>query len=263
MAIIDIAAAKAARNVIYAIAHTPTGKQYVGQTRETLWKRWQAHRNAAQSEPGATYKTRTLIAKAMRAHGVTSFALSVLETVTDPADLDAREMHWIAALGTLGPGGYNLCAGGKTSLRIASVGAQIAAANRGRVKTPQWRAALSAAHTGKVLSAAHRAKVGDAQRGRRQSEESKAKRSVALKGRKIAEPYSQERRDKIAATLTGRKLSPETIAKRTAKQRGLKRSAATCENQRLAALRRHERERAALNGGQPNHQSDSRRESGA
>jgi group I intron endonuclease len=253
MAHIDIAAAKAARNVIYVITHDATGKQYVGQTRKTLWTRWRTHRNAAECALDQTYKTRTNIARAMRLHGVAAFSLAVLEAVGEVAELDAREAHWIATLGTMQPKGYNLCAGGKESKRAPSVGALIAVANRGRVKTPEWRRKLSVAHTGKKLSDQQKAQISAFHTGRTQSTESNAKRSASMTGFKYAEPYSQGRRDNISAGMTA-----DGKARSRAAHIGVKRSDEIRQKLRDAWVRRR-LAKAILNGGPTNDHGPIRR----
>jgi group I intron endonuclease len=218
------------RNVVYLITCNVNGKLYVGQTRETVWNRWRGHRNAATGKPEQSYQARTAIARAMRKYGVDCFVLSILEICASADELDAREAHWIAELGTLTPRGYNLSAGGNTSRRSPEVAAAISAANKGKIKAPEWRAKLSAAHKGKVISAEQRAAISEFQRGRKHSDETKRKRSAALKGR-VRGPCSPETRAKIAATLKGRK--PVETARRPKDYRT---TAQTRERMRIAAL---------------------------
>src|SRR6185503_17032396 len=60
------------------------------------------------------------------------------------------------------------------------------------------------------------------------------KMSLAQRGRRV----SSEARARIAASLTGRKASPGTIAKRSQKLRGQRRSLETKMNLKLAQLKR-------------------------
>lgn len=184
---------------IYMLTCAVNGKRYVGQA-ANLRSRWYWHRNAACGASDSSYEQRTAIARAMRKYGVAQFTLTILEHCAVDA-LNEREVYWIATLGTLVPGGYNLTAGGVPARRAADVGARISIANKGRVKTPEWRAKLSAAHKGKKLTPEHRQKISDVQRGRTHSAETKARRSAALKGRKFG-PYSAERCAAIKAGMT-------------------------------------------------------------
>jgi hypothetical protein len=51
----------------------------------------------------------------MRKYGKDSFEVSVIEEVCTLEELDCREKYWIAELGTLHPGGYNLTEGGDSN----------------------------------------------------------------------------------------------------------------------------------------------------
>ena len=244
------------KNVIYLITNTVNGKRYVGQTRKTVRGRWAEHRNRALATEGQSYSTRTAITRAMRKHGVSAFRVELLEECASPDDLDAREAHWIATLGTLVPAGYNLTEGGRTSRRSPDVAARISAANKGRVKTPEWRAKLSASHKGKIISAEQRAKISATQTGRKQPEETNRKRSETMKGRNSG-PCSPERRAAIIAGMTpeGRQRTIEAARKAlTGRKRG-PHSEETKAKMRAAALGRSHTEEtrakiSALQAGQ-------------
>jgi group I intron endonuclease len=108
------------RGIIYCIEHTATGKKYVGQTR--------SHRlNHKRYRPyGADARFRSHISEAMcntkhksghllgidiRKFGAASFKCTILEEC-QVDELNDKECYWIAELGTLYPGGYNLTGGG-------------------------------------------------------------------------------------------------------------------------------------------------------
>lgn len=239
-----IACHRRTQNVIYLVTCKINGKLYVGQTSNTLWGRWRSHRNAALSAPDQTYKQKTALARAMRLHGPANFDLTVLQLCASADELDAAEEAWIAKLGSLVPAGYNLAAGGKCAPRVPEVGERISAANRGRAKTPEWRAALRAAHLGKKLSAETRQKISDVQRGRTQSAETNAKRRASMLGKNTG-PRSAETRARISAALMGRSPSPEARAKQAVAMRGQKRSEETKRRMSEAAFAREARKRAA------------------
>lgn len=188
------------RNVIYLIRNRDTGKSYVGQTRETVHRRWSHHRNKALAEDGSSYSSATAIARAMRKHGIEAFDFSIIEVCT-PETLNEREAFWIVELNTLSPFGYNLTGGGNNEPRAPEIGAKISAANKGRVKSPEWRAKLSAAHMGKIISPEQRAKTSAFHTGRKQSPETIEKRAAAHRGKKKG-PCSPERRAAIIAGMT-------------------------------------------------------------
>ncbi len=82
----------------------PNGKSYVGQTKS--WKRrMRGHKCGSKRDDGH------LIKRAIRKHGWANVQVNVLERVV-VSKLNAAEVKWIARLGTLKPGGYNLTPGG-------------------------------------------------------------------------------------------------------------------------------------------------------
>lgn len=89
--------------VIYLLTDRTNGLKYVGQTTRTLGKRMQAHRTAQ----------RTYIDRAIKDHGWKNFTVEILDECSTPAELDEREIFWIATLGTKFPNGYNMTDGGE------------------------------------------------------------------------------------------------------------------------------------------------------
>jgi hypothetical protein len=131
--------------------------------------------------------------------------------------------------------------------------AKISAANKGRQFSEQTRAKLSSAQKGKRHSLATRAKIGAALTGRQPSQKTCEKISLAKRGRrrppfsvewrermrlaklgktmpsetrlkiraalagKPKPPFSKEHRRNLSAALTGRKFSPQHVAKLSGK----------------------------------------------
>src|SRR5687768_9783119 len=89
---------------VYLVTNTVNGKRYVGLSAD-IRKRWAEHR-----KPKAISKT--VIHDAVRKYGAEAFAFAVLE-LCDQKMLEERERHWITALGTLAPAGYNRTNGGE------------------------------------------------------------------------------------------------------------------------------------------------------
>ena len=88
--------------LIYGIRFKTDGRiYYVGQTIQKPSDRWRQHRNATTS-----------LGKLLSLFGDCDlFEMVMLEEV-EPADMDAREIHWIAHLGTCHPKGLNQNNGG-------------------------------------------------------------------------------------------------------------------------------------------------------
>ncbi len=96
-------------SLIYKITCTVNGKIFVGQTRQGLKTRIGCYRRDARGR----IEHNSAIMKAMRKHGFDAFVFETLETVPVPADLDAREIHWISTLkATDREVGYNIQRGG-------------------------------------------------------------------------------------------------------------------------------------------------------
>jgi len=107
---------------IYKLTCVPTGHSYVGQTRDTKTKagkpyaygvngRWNDHVSCASSTP---------LGLAIQTHGPGAFKVETLESGVNDEKLDEREAHWIAALNTLMPNGYNKMRHGRCRHRDAS-----------------------------------------------------------------------------------------------------------------------------------------------
>lgn len=98
-----------ANGVIYLIEHQPTGRQYVGLTIVSEEKRWRQHVEQAQA---GHIKSLDSLHAAIRTYGQEEFTISVIDQGTTKQDLERKERHWIKALGTMVPNGFNISAGG-------------------------------------------------------------------------------------------------------------------------------------------------------
>ena len=94
---------------IYKLTCVPTGKCYVGQTRDTKTKagrpyaygvtgRWNDHCSCPAATP---------LGLAIAEYGREGFMVETLETNVADERLDEREAYWITALNTMVPNGYN------------------------------------------------------------------------------------------------------------------------------------------------------------
>lgn len=91
---------------IYLLRSRTTGKLYVGQTTQTLSKRWRQHCKAAL-RPSRTQP----ISNAIRKYGADDFEMTLLVECPTQEELDAEECQWAHELRTFAPAGYNLRAG--------------------------------------------------------------------------------------------------------------------------------------------------------
>lgn len=90
--------------------HTsPSGKQYIGQTKLTMEERWALHlTDASRRGKGRCEALR----RAVHKHGADAFTHEILDVVTTQVGANIAERLWIEKRGTLAPGGYNLTTGG-------------------------------------------------------------------------------------------------------------------------------------------------------
>ena len=100
---------------IYKIT-SPSGKSYIGQTIRPLAKRMDRHRDLK-------WGNCKLLKRAIKKYGWA--AMKVERIWTGPAEeLDAMEVHFIAAHGTLAPKGYNSTIGGEVNPMSSEAGRQ-------------------------------------------------------------------------------------------------------------------------------------------
>lgn len=98
-----------ANGVVYLIEHQPTGRLYVGLTIVSEEKRWRQHIEQAQA---GHIKSLDSLHAAIRTCGEDEFTIAVIDQGTTKRDLERKERHWIKALGTMVPNGFNISSGG-------------------------------------------------------------------------------------------------------------------------------------------------------
>lgn len=190
-------------SAIYNITNNTNGKVYVGSALNVSRRKIEHWRDLR----GNRHANRKLQC-AWNKHGEASFTFSVIERVVDPADLTAREQHWIDALSACSRRGYNLAPKARSML--------------GFVHTQETRNKMSARQLGKKLSPEHIENTRKGLVGRKMTPEQCEKMRQAKLGKKRG-PQSEEHRAKIAAANRGRPLSIEHKAKLAAAKLGTKR----------------------------------------
>lgn len=224
--------------LIYLLSFA-SGKKYVGQTVRSLAVRISQHRRMTN------YGSLLPVHCAWRKHGEPS--VQILGEYDDTECLHAAERKFIADLGTISPGGYNVGYGGETApSKSPSVAAKIAEKAKGRSHSEDARQKIGAgsrdnwqsdeyrqrvldgvaasftperrAHMAEITrkrmkgvpkSEEHKAKL----RGRTFSDETRRKMSEAAKLR-TREPRSDETKFKIASSTAKSWSDPEIKAKR-------------------------------------------------
>jgi hypothetical protein len=100
--------------IAYLVTHVSSGRQYVGQTRTSLKKRWDTHvLNAFRKPPTNEYG----LAAALREYGPEAFAVEQIDTAHSKHELNQLERRLIVSLGTRAPAGFNIARGGGGFIR--------------------------------------------------------------------------------------------------------------------------------------------------
>lgn len=128
--------------LIYKITNQVNGKIYIGQTVQTLKRRWKSH--CWPSRSNGCHALRNAINK----YGIDSF---LVEKVTDCISLEEmnyREIFFIKVFDSLSPNGYNLRTGGDNSRFSTESKLKLSKSCMGRQIDLKTRLAASKANTG-------------------------------------------------------------------------------------------------------------------
>lgn len=178
---------------VYKITHIGSGKSYIGISKN-IHRRWIQHKSWVN-----TKNRRSAIYAAMQKYGIDAFSWQVIEQC-DVDSLEDRERHWIAVFDTF-KNGYNLTAGGEYN---------------------------------KEYSAETRKRMSEAQKGKKQSQETIDKRTARGENHyRFGKTVSEETREKIRKSLTGRKQDPAVTAKISKSNAGKKMSPEAVEKSRI------------------------------
>lgn len=183
---------------IYLIEHRESGRKYVGQSIDI------EGRIADHSKATGGF----MLAAAIRKYGWEAFRTQVLELCQRDA-LNEREQHWISALGSLEPAGFNLTTGGGQAFTFTEETRRKISERTKAGLTPEVREARAAKLRGRPLTPEHRARIGAAQRN-----PANIARITAL-----ARNMSDEQRAKISASKTGRSTITEDGRRRISEAR--------------------------------------------
>lgn len=202
--------------VVYKITNTVTGKVYIGQTRQSLSRRW-----AILCSPSKSNHCRELYDDVVN-YGRDSFTKEILVTCSSQKELDEHEDSMIqkyAAIET----GYNKRRGGRNGRHTA-----------------ESLKKMSIAQKGHGCSEEQRRKMSESRKGIKRTPEALAKFSISMK-KKWKEDleyrenslsrlhdkntWTEERRRKIGDALRAKKLPPseksiETLKKLNVIQKG-------------------------------------------
>lgn len=186
---------------IYKLTNKINSKVYIGQTWGTLEKRM---RN------GANYKNSTYLYGAIKKHGVENFEYTVLATCEDQETANRLETEFIQQYNSLDHDiGYNLKEGGSNGKHSEETKQKISNTLK---ENPYW--------LGKHLSDETKAKISAVHTGTIQSEERKEAKAEQMtewhathEHPMTGKHHTEEAKKSMSGKLTGRKRSPESVAK--------------------------------------------------
>lgn len=105
---------------IYLVTNKINGKQYVGQTVQTLKKRWSSHGSDAKRRRGPHALVHALVK-----YGKENFSIRTLKVCSTRNELNQFEKAYIVKLKTKAPNGYNITDGGDGTLGVPQTTEQL------------------------------------------------------------------------------------------------------------------------------------------
>lgn len=231
---------------IYAIRNTINNKVYVGSA-VNFNKRFIKHKTELNNGKHHSQK----LSRAWVKYGSEAFIFEILEIVEDKINLIIREQVWIDSHDSSNKG-YNMAGIAGSALgtkrtpeqkeRMSAIKrnqspetrAKIGLAHKGGFRSEEMRKKISASLMGLIQSKETRLKKSLSATGKKKSPEAIAKSAAKRVGRKASTetrllmsiagknraPISEETREKLRITSTGRKRSVESIEKSAAAHRG-------------------------------------------
>ena len=139
--------------IIYVITNVVNGKQYVGQTKQSVVRRWRLHVRSTLN--GSTY----VLHCAIRKYGAEEFIVKQIDSAESLAKLNEKEALHILQLKTLAPSGYNLTTGGDSFKFSEETCRKISDSSKGKVILAKTRSKMSKALIGHSVSAKTKEKI--------------------------------------------------------------------------------------------------------
>lgn len=179
--------------IVYKITNKINGKSYIGQTTESLSKRWARHCRSGSHC--------TALKNAIKKYGKENFKIEIIFKTNLVDELNKNESHFINYFNSLVPNGYNMNTGGFNPMAVPETRAKLSAINSGS-NHPMFGKHHSKESKLKISIAL--SKENHPQFGRPCSEETKAKISSANKGKKKSKEFSDKKKKSIICLQTGK-----------------------------------------------------------
>ena len=183
---------------IYCHTNKLNGKKYIGQTKQSLERRF---------EKGRAYKHCVLFYKAIQKYGWKNFEHEILETNLSLEDANVREAYYISLYCLTDPQkGYNIYTGGKNFKHIITeeTKSKISETKKG---TPAWNKGIPMREESKEKLSKKLKSIGYSRKGFRHKEETKQVLRELGKGNKNAcgkHILSEEGRKALSEAHKGR-----------------------------------------------------------
>lgn len=206
--------------IIYKITNLLNNKVYIGQTIKSIQKRFSVH--------CINFKgSKSIIRQSILKNGKENFRIELIETCISRDQMNEREIYWISFYNSISPNGYNITVGGGGVSIASSIKATRPKTNVGRKQTLESNIKRSKTLTGQIRTKQQCINISKSLKNKAKSEEHKKNLSISMKGRvawnkgiKATPSQIEKNRNKSL----GKKQSAETVAKRVAKIKGLKRT---------------------------------------
>lgn len=130
--------------IIYKFTNKIDGKDYIGQTTQSLEARVSQHFSDAKSG-----RRDYVIDRAIRKYGRENFIIEKWDDALSIDELNKMEIFWIKELNTLAPNGYNLLEGGKNAKHTEETKKKLSESRKGKKFGPHSE------ETKKKLSESH------------------------------------------------------------------------------------------------------------
>jgi group I intron endonuclease len=157
--------------IIYKITNLINNKVYIGQTTESLQKRWKRHTSEY-------HEKNMYISRTISKYGEKNFIIEKICECYSLQELNEKEIFYINEYDSLSPNGYNLVVGGNNSKMSDETKLKISNSHKkryldGKVISEETRKKLSESHKGWIPSEETRQKWRDAFSGKKPSEKTR------------------------------------------------------------------------------------------
>lgn len=143
--------------IIYKISNLINNKIYIGQTIESIEKRWKRHTWKSTQNRNAM-----IITDAIVKYGKENFIIEEIDTADSIEELNYKEEYYIKYYNCISPNGYNIKYGGNNKRLSEETKLKISISNKGKKISEETRKRLSDSHKGWVPSEETRQKWRDA-----------------------------------------------------------------------------------------------------